>query len=35
MMDGMVLPEAAAVEHAVQPVHHEIGQAQEQHRLQP
>ena len=35
MMDGVVFPEAAAMEHAVQPVHHEIGSDQEQDRLQP
>ena len=35
MMDGVVSPEPAAMEHAVQPVHHEIGSDQEQDRLQP
>ena len=34
-MDGVVSPEPAAMEHAVQPVHHEIGNDQEQDRLQP
>ncbi len=34
-MDGVVSPQARAMEHAVQPVHHEIGEHQEQHRLQP
>ena len=35
MVDGVVFPEPAAMKHAVQPVHHEIGRDQEQDRLQP
>ena len=35
MVDSVVFPEPAAMEHAVQPVHHEIGRDQEQDRLQP
>ena len=34
-MDRVVLPEAAAVKHPVQPVQHEVGGDQEQQRLKP
>src|SRR5438270_8380977 len=35
MMDPVILPETAGMQHAAQPVQHEIGHYQEQHRLQP